>query len=78
MDLIDTQIRFFQVGDFLLLHLLGQNMNIMAFNEVLEELCRRLQFGSGASPVSVPSAPSTLEMSPMYPENEKFAKDTEI
>jgi hypothetical protein len=55
-------------------------MNIMVFNELLEELCRRLQFGSssGASPTSVPSAPSTLEMSPMYPEIEKYAKDTEI
>jgi len=72
--------KFFQVGDFLLLHLIGQNMNIMVFNELLEELCRRLQFGSssGASPTSVPSAPSTLEMSPMYPEIEKYAKDTEI
>lgn len=65
----------------MLLHLLGQNMNIMVFNEVLEELCRRLQFGSsssGASPTSVPSAPSTLEMHPIYPEIEKYAKDTEI
>lgn len=63
-----------------MLHLLGQNMNLMMFNEVLAELCRRLQFGSssGASPTSMPSAPSTLEMSPMYPEIEKFGKDTEI
>lgn len=70
----------FQVGDFLLLHLLGQNMNIMMFNEVLDELCRQLNLGStsGASPTSVPSAPSTLEMSPIYPEIEKYAKDTEI
>lgn len=70
-----------QVGDFLMIHLLGQNLNIMMFNEFLEEFCRRLQFGSnssGASPTSVPSAPSTLEMSPMYPEIEKYSKDTEI
>lgn len=69
-----------QVGDFLMLHLLGQNLNLMMFNEVLEEMCRRIQFGSGsdASPTSVPSAPSTLEMSPIYPEIEKYAKDTEI
>lgn len=72
--------RISQVGDFLMLHLLGQNLNLMMFNEVLEEMCRRLQFGSGsdASPTSVPSAPSTLEMSPMYPEIEKYTKDTEI
>ncbi|XP_011633530.1 innexin inx3 [Pogonomyrmex barbatus] len=79
--MVNTLIRKTQVGDFLMLHLLGQNMNLMMFNEVLEEMCRRLQFGSssGASPVSVPSAPSTLEMStPIYPEIEKFAKDTEI
>ncbi|EZA59499.1 hypothetical protein DMN91_011170 [Ooceraea biroi] len=76
---VSALIRKTQVGDFLLLHLLGQNLNIMVFNEVLEELCRRLQFGSssGASPTSVPSAPSTLEM-PIYPEIEKYVKDTEI
>ncbi|GAB1867235.1 Innexin [Camponotus japonicus] len=77
---VNALIRKTQVGDFLILHLLGQNMNLMMFNETLEELCRRLQFGSGsgASPTSVPSAPSTLEMSPIYPEIEKYAKDTEI
>lgn len=69
-----------QVGDFLLLHLLGQNMNMVMFNEVLSELCQNMPLGSvsGASPASVPSAPSTLEMSPIYPEIEKYAKDTEI
>lgn len=53
---------------------------MMVFNEVLDELCRRLHVGSssGASPTSVPSAPSTLEMSPIYPAIEKFSKDTEI
>lgn len=77
---VSTLIRKTQVGDFLMLHLLGQNLNLMMFNEVLEEMCRRLQFGSSsdASPTSVPSAPSTLEMSPIYPEIEKYAKDTEI
>ncbi|XP_071875257.1 innexin 3 [Bombus fervidus] len=77
---VSALIRETQVGDFLLLHLLGQNMNIMMFNEVLDELCRHLNLGStsGASPTSVPSAPSTLEMSPIYPEIEKYAKDTEI
>lgn len=77
---VSALIRKTQVGDFLLLHLLGQNMNVMMFNEVLEELCRLLNVGStsGASPTSLPSAPSTLEMSPIYPEIEKYAKDTEI
>lgn len=77
---VSALIRKTQVGDFLLLHLLGQNMNVMMFNEVLDELCRQLHLGStsGASPTSVPSAPSTLEMSPIYPEIEKYAKDTEI
>ncbi|KAJ8687484.1 hypothetical protein QAD02_023278 [Eretmocerus hayati] len=74
-------IRKTQVGDFLLLHLLGQNMNMMVFNELLDELCRRMHLGSsgsGASPSSIPSAPSTMEMSPIYPEIVKFSKDTEI
>ncbi|XP_034947390.1 innexin inx3 [Chelonus insularis] len=77
---VSNLVRETQVGDFLLLHLLGQNMNMMTFNEVLDELCRRFRVGSssGASPASVPSAPSTLEMSPIYPEMEKYSKDTEI
>ncbi|XP_012265641.1 innexin inx3 [Athalia rosae] len=77
---VNALVRKTQVGDFLLLHLLGQNMNIAVFNEVLDELCRRMHLGSssGTSPASVPSAPSTMEMSPIYPEIEKFAKDTEI
>ncbi|XP_035727500.1 innexin inx3-like [Vespa mandarinia] len=77
---VSTLIRKTQVGDFLLIHLLGQNINTMLFTDVLKELCRRFHIGSGssASPTSVPSAPSTLEMSPIYPEIEKYAKDTEI
>ncbi|XP_051163360.1 innexin inx3 [Leptopilina boulardi] len=77
---VKSLVRKTQVGDFLLLHLLGQNMNMMMFNEVLDELCNNLHMGSssGASPTSVPSAPSTLEMNPIYPEIEKYAKDTEI
>lgn len=54
-------------------------MNLMMFTEVLQEYSRRLQFGgssSGASPTSMPSAPSTLEM-PIYPDIDKFSKDTE-
>lgn len=77
---VSVLIRKTQVGDFLLLHLLGQNMNMMLFKEVLDDLYRCCNLGSTseASPTSVPSAPSTLEMSPIYPEIEKYAKDTEI
>jgi len=71
---VDAIIRKTQVGDFLLLHLLGQNMNLMMFGEILDELVRRLNYGSNSN---LPSAPSTLEMSPIYPEIEKFGKETE-
>lgn len=64
----------FQVGDFLLLHLLGQNMNLLVFGEILDEFVRRLNFGSNSN---LPSAPSTLEMTPIYPEIEKYGKETE-
>nr|XP_023024187.1 innexin inx3 [Leptinotarsa decemlineata] len=70
---VETIIRKTQVGDFLLLHLLGQNTNQLVFGEVMDELVRRLNFGSNSN---LPSAPSTLEMSPIYPEIEKF-KETE-
>lgn len=49
-------------------------MNLMVFGEILEELCRRLNLGSTSN---LPSAPSTLEMSPIYPEIEKYGKETE-
>lgn len=62
----------FQVGDFLLIHLLGQNMSLRVFGEVLDELSRRLHLGSNA-----PSAPSTLEMAPIYPDIDKYSKETE-
>lgn len=71
---VDTIIRKTQVGDFLLLHLLGQNMNVLVFGEILDELVRRLNFGSNSN---LPSAPSTLEMSPIYPEIGKYGKETE-
>ncbi|XP_030749888.1 innexin inx3 [Sitophilus oryzae] len=71
---VDTIIRKTQVGDFLLLHLLGQNMNLLVFGEILDEFVRRMNFGSNSN---LPSAPSTLEMSPIYPEIEKYGKETE-
>nr|XP_022902438.1 innexin inx3 [Onthophagus taurus] len=70
---VDTIIRKTQVGDFLLLHLLGQNLNLMIFGEILDDLVRRLNFGSNSN---LPSAPSTLEMSPIYPEIESFGRET--
>ncbi|XP_031345087.1 innexin inx3 [Photinus pyralis] len=73
-EAVDTIIRRTQVGDFLVIHLLGQNMNLLVFGEILDELVRRMNFGSNSN---LPSAPSTLEMSPIYPEIEKFGKETE-
>lgn len=58
----------FQIGDFLLLHLLSQNMNMMVYGEVLNELCNKMYNGN-----NLPTAPSTLELSPIYP-SEKLSK----
>lgn len=69
---VEALVRKTQVGDFLLLHLLGQNMSLRVFGEVLDELSQRLHLGSNA-----PSAPSTIEMAPIYPDMEKFSKETE-
>lgn len=54
------------------MHLLGQNMNLLVFGEILDELVRRLNFGSNSN---LPTAPSTMEMSPIYPKMEKFGKE---
>lgn len=70
---IFEKLIIFQVGDFLLLHLLGQNMNMMQFTEVLDELSSRLHLGN-----NLPTAPSTLELSPMYPSDKlRLHKETE-
>jgi hypothetical protein len=68
------QFHVLQVGDFLLLHLLGQNMNMMVFGEILDELSRRL---NDYMHNNVPTAPSTMEMSPIYPSKEKFPKESD-
>lgn len=52
-----------QVGDFLLLHLLGQNINVKAYSDILSDLTNRLVNSSGPD---TPSAPSTMELAPMY------------
>lgn len=74
MSNISFNVNVLQVGDFLLLHLLGQNMNMVVFGEILDELSRRL---NDYMHNNVPTAPSTLEMSPIYPSKEKFPKETE-
>lgn len=58
-----------QVGDFLLLHLLGQNISVNAFSEILRELCNRLSS-------STPSAPSPMEMAPFYSSSMENEKET--
>lgn len=71
---VSTVVDKTQVGDFLLLHLLGQNMNIVVFGEILDELSRKL---NDYMHNNVPTAPSTMEMSPIYPSKDKFPKETE-
>lgn len=63
--------RSLQVGDFLLLHLLGQNINVTAYSEILSDLTQRL-----VGHTDTPSAPSTLEMAPMYSTMELNEKET--
>lgn len=70
---IERLIRRLDIGDFLLLHLIGQNVNMNSYSEMIQELCNNLGTSSGGTP----SAPSTLEMHPIYPEIEKFGKETE-
>lgn len=70
---VTALIRKTQVGDFLLLHLIGQNLNMMMFGELLDELSRKLHLGN-----NIPTAPSTLELSPIYPTDKlRLHKETE-
>lgn len=67
--------RRLQIGDFLLLHFLGQNMSQMCFGELLDDLSNKLHIDSMND---VPTAPSTLELNPMYPSDKlKLHKETE-
>lgn len=50
-----------QIGDFLLLHLLSQNINAKVFREVVNKLSKS---NRAQSPPRSPSAPSTLNMTP--------------
>lgn len=69
---IERLIRRVQIGDFLILHLLGQNINVKSYSEILASLFHQL-CGDG----DTPSAPSTLEMAPIYPEITKYGKESE-
>lgn len=69
---IERLIRRIQIGDFLILHLLGQNVNVKSYSEILSSLFHNL-CGDG----DTPSAPSTLEMAPIYPEITKYGKESE-
>lgn len=64
--------RRIKIGDFLLLHFLGQNINVKSYSEIVTSLYNNL---CGES--DTPSAPSTLEMTPIYPEITKYAKESE-
>ncbi|XP_039296232.1 innexin inx3 [Nilaparvata lugens] len=70
---VSALIRKTQVGDFLLLHFMGQNMNMLLFGELLDEISRKLHLGN-----NIPTAPSTLELSPIYPSDKlRLHKETE-
>lgn len=47
-------------------------MNMMSFGELLDELCNQLHIGN-----NIPTAPSTMELSPMYSDKHKLHKETE-
>lgn len=72
---ITALIRRLDIGDFLLLHFLGQNVSSKAYGEMIQDLCNLL------SNSRTPSAPSTIEMNPIYPieslSKEGFGKETE-
>lgn len=68
---IERLIRRIHVGDFLLLHLLGQNINVKSYSEILTSL-----FNNLCGDNDTPSAPSTMEMAPIYPDI-KYGKESE-
>lgn len=69
---IEKLIHRIQIGDFLMIHLLGQNINVTSYGEVLHSLMNLL---NEDRPGDTPSAPSTLEMAPIYPEIGKYEKE---
>lgn len=69
---IERLSRRIKIGDFLLLHFLGQNINSKSFSEIVTSL-----FNNLCGDTDTPSAPSTLEMAPIYPEISKYSKESE-
>lgn len=69
---VERLIRGIEIGDFLILHLLGQNINVQWYSEMLQELCNNIETSSGGTP----SAPSTIEMHPICGDDEKHGKET--
>jgi hypothetical protein len=68
---VENLVRRIQIGDFLLLHLLGQNINVSQYSEILHSVINDIGGSTGGD---TPSAPSTLEMAPMYPDM-KYGKE---
>ncbi|KAK7603681.1 hypothetical protein V9T40_003680 [Parthenolecanium corni] len=72
---VSTLIKKTQIGDFLLLHFLGQNMSMMTFGDLLEELSNKLHIDNMNN---MPTAPSTMELNPIYTsDKQKLHKETE-
>ncbi|XP_059476338.1 innexin inx3 [Neocloeon triangulifer] len=73
---VPTLVRKTQLGDFLIVYLLGQNVSETVYSEVMEEVCQNLENNSNGPPPSAmlsapPTAPPGLEMSNLYPTVEK-------
>ncbi|CAB3379383.1 Hypothetical predicted protein [Cloeon dipterum] len=72
---VPTLIRKTQLGDFLIVYLLGQNVSETVYTEVMEEVIQNLEtINSNGPPPSVapPTAPpGHIEMSNLYPTVEK-------
>ncbi|XP_002053959.3 innexin inx3 [Drosophila novamexicana] len=69
-------VRSLEIGDFLILHFLSQNLSTRSYGDMLQQLCSLMAASR------TPSAPSTLEMNPIshsiYPPAELFGgKETE-
>jgi hypothetical protein len=60
-----------QVGDFLLLHLLGQNLCSSVFGDILKDLNTSLSNSN-----LYPTVPLSFEMAAMSPKKDKYMKDT--
>lgn len=71
---IEFLLSHIQIGDFLMVHLLGQNVNVTSYGEILESFRQMLEEDENRDR-STPSAPSTLEMAPIYPELGPYDKE---